>query len=155
VAQVREPEGIGAWRNLLRAHAAVVGRIARDVEARTGLPLTWYDALLEVNSALPDRKLRIQDLSERVVFSRSRLSRVVDEMVRAGLVRREPDPSDGRAAFAVITADGRAALRRAAPVYLRDIEEHFLRHLAPDERTVIATALGRVAAAEGVDTPVR
>lgn len=155
MVRVREPEGIGTWRNLLRAHAGAVGRIGRDVEARTGLPLTWYDVLLELNSATANRKLRMQELSERVVFSRSRVSRVVDEMARANLVRREPDPRDGRGAFAVITFEGRAALRRAAPVYLRNIEEHFLRHLAPDERTVIEVALGRVAAAETADTPAR
>jgi DNA-binding MarR family transcriptional regulator len=79
-----------------------------------------------------------------VVLSRSRVSRVVDEMVRAGLVRREPDPSDGRAAFAVATDAGRAALRKAAPVYLRGIEEQFLAHLTPAEIDTIERAFGRV-----------
>ena len=62
----------------------------------------------------------------------------------AGLVRREPDPADGRASFAVVTEDGRSALRRAAPTYLQGIDEQFLAHLTPEEQATIELALGRV-----------
>jgi DNA-binding MarR family transcriptional regulator len=140
---IEEPEGIEAWAALLRTHAAVVRRVEAEMEAAEGLPLAWYDALLELNAA-PERRLRMQDLAARVVLSRSRVSRVVDEMVRAGLVEKVPDPTDGRAAFAVITEVGRAALRRAAPGYLAGVEAHFLAHLTPEERATIATGLGRV-----------
>jgi DNA-binding MarR family transcriptional regulator len=140
---VDEPEGIGAWRALLRAHAAVVREIEREVDHATRLPLTSYDVLLELANA-PDRRLRMQELADRVTLSRSRVSRVVDDLVRVGLVAREPDPSDGRASFAVLTPVGRTALRKAAPVYLRGIETHFLAHLSPDERATIERALQRV-----------
>src|SRR5690348_6996545 len=140
---MEEPEGIGAWRALLRAHAAVVRQIEREVDHATRLPLTSYDVLLELASA-PERRLRMQDLADRVTLSRSRVSRVVDDLVRAGLVAREPDPSDGRASFAVLTPAGRSALRKAAPVYLRGIEAHFLAHLSQTERTTIEDALQRV-----------
>jgi DNA-binding MarR family transcriptional regulator len=143
MSPVEEPAGIEAWRAFLLTHAAVVRRLERDLEREQRLPLAWYDALLELNAA-PGRRLRMQDLAARVVLSRSRVSRVVDEMVRAGLVRRESDPSDGRAAFAVITDEGRTALRRAAPVYLRGIEEQFLAHLTPAEIRTIETGLTRV-----------
>jgi DNA-binding MarR family transcriptional regulator len=143
MATVDEPAGLGAWRAFLLTHAAVVRRLERLLEHEQRLPLAWYDVLLELNAA-PERRLRMQDLSARVVLSRSRVSRVVDEMVRAGLVRREPDPSDGRAAFAVATDAGRAALRKAAPVYLRGIEEQFLAHLTPAEIDTIERAFGRV-----------
>ena len=136
-----------AWAALLRVHAAVTPVLDQELQAAHGLPITWYDVLLELNAA-PERRLRMQDLAARVVLSRSRVSRVVDEMVRAGLVRREPDPSDGRAAFAVVTDAGRAALRRAAPVYLRGIEEQFLAHLTPAEIRTIETGLNRVLEAQ-------
>jgi DNA-binding MarR family transcriptional regulator len=138
-----EPAGLGAWRAFLLTHAAVVRRLERILEQDQHLPLAWYDVLLELNAA-PERRLRMQDLAARVVLSRSRVSRVVDEMARAGLVRREPDPADGRAAFAVVTDEGRNALRRAAPVYLQGIEDEFLAHLTAEEAATIEGALGRV-----------
>ena len=140
---VEEPPGLGAWRAFLLTHAAVVRRLERLLEQEQRLPLAWYDVLLELNAA-PGRRLRMQDLAARVVLSRSRVSRVVDEMVRAGLVGREPDPADGRGAFAVVTDAGRAALRKAAPVYLEGIEDQFLSHLTPAELDTIERALGRV-----------
>ncbi len=143
MAPTPEPEGLGAWRAFLKAHTAVVRRLEQELEAGRHLPLTWYDVLLELNAA-PDRRLRMQVLSDRVTLSRSRVSRVVDEMVRAGLVRREPDPADGRASFAVITDPGRDALRAAAPVYLDGVDEHVLRVLTPAERTTLERALNRV-----------
>jgi DNA-binding MarR family transcriptional regulator len=147
MAPTDEPAGIEAWRAFLLTHAAVVRRLERELEREQHLPLAWYDVLLELNAA-PDRRLRMQDLAGRVVLSRSRVSRVVDEMVRAGLVRREPDPDDGRAAFAVVTDAGRAALRRAAPVYLAGIEEQFLSHLTAAELRTIETGLTRVLEAQ-------
>lgn len=148
-----EPQGVGAWRNLLRAHAVVVPRLERLVEAEADLSLIWYDVLLELNAA-SERRLRMQELARRVTLSRSRVSRVVDELAHAGLVERVPDPADGRAAFAALTPHGRAALRRAAPVYLRGIEHEFLAHLNPDERHAIEQALDKVIrVAERADAP--
>ncbi len=92
------------------------------------MPLSWYDVLLELNSA-PDRRLRMTELGARAVLSRERVSRVVDELERAGLVRRERNPDDGRSLLAVITDEGRARLRAAAPTYLAGIERHFGAHL--------------------------
>jgi DNA-binding MarR family transcriptional regulator len=79
-----------------------------------------------------------------VVLSRERVSRVVDELERAGLVRREPNPDDRRSSLAVLTPEGRSRLRSAAPAYLAGIEEHFSRHLAAGEAALLARALGRV-----------
>ncbi|HEX6418862.1 MAG TPA: MarR family transcriptional regulator [Acidimicrobiales bacterium] len=136
---------VGAWRALLRAHSAVVRVIDADLAAAGLLPLHWYDVLLELNAA-PGRRLRMAELGERVVLSRSRSSRVVDQLVGRGLVERVPDPGDRRAAFAQLTAAGRQALRATAPAYLASIEEHFTRHLTAAERATIAAALERVVA---------
>jgi DNA-binding MarR family transcriptional regulator len=89
----------------------------------------------------------MQELSSSVLLSKSGLSRLVDRMVEAGLVRRERCEDDRRGWFAVLTDQGRSALRRAAPVHLRGIHEHFTRHLTPDEIQTVTAALARVVAA--------
>lgn len=143
-----EPDdaGVAAWAALLRTHAAVLRELERELERAQGMPLTWYDVLLELNSA-PERRLRMQELGERAVVSRSRVSRIVDELARAGLVVREQDPADRRGSWAVLTPAGRERLRAAAPGYLDGIARHFADHLTPEERDTIAAALQRVLAA--------
>jgi DNA-binding MarR family transcriptional regulator len=137
--------GVRAWSLMLRTHAALVPVVGREVERGAQLPLSWYDVLLELNAA-PERRLRIQELGSRVVLSRSRISRLVDEMAVEGLVRREPDPQDRRASFAVLTDEGRAGLRRAAPIYLAAVRRHFTEHVRPDELAALRDALTRVLA---------
>jgi DNA-binding MarR family transcriptional regulator len=138
-----------AWSTLLRVHAALVPLLERELAAEQRMPLSWYDVLLELNAA-PERKLRMSELGSRVVLSRERVSRVVDELERAGLVRRERNAEDKRSFFAVVTPAGRERLRAAAPVYLGGIERHFTSHLSDDEARTIAAALERVlAVAEG------
>lgn len=97
----------------------------------------------------------MQELADRVVLSRTRVSRLVDELVRATLVRREPDPSDGRGSYAVLTATGRSRLRAAAPCYLRGIREHFARHLTGDEMDTLRTALDKITAAHQPTTAIQ
>ena len=87
------------WGTLLKVHAALVPLLDRELQEAHGLPLTWYDVLLELNGA-PDRRLTMGQLGSVAAVSRTRVSRVVDELVRAGLVAREPNPDDGRSAFA-------------------------------------------------------
>lgn len=141
-----ETERVAAWAALLRTHAAVVPRLERALQP-TGLPLTWYDVLLVTNAA-PERRLRMSELGRRAVVSRERVSRVVTELEQAGLVERQANPDDRRSSFAAITPEGRRRLRKAAPVYLAAIEQHFLAHLEEDEIRVLARALGKVLAAE-------
>ena len=143
--EVDEVDRVGAWAALLRVHAAVVPKLERRL-ADTGLPLSWYDVLLVLNAA-PDRRLRMTELGAQAVLSRERISRVVTELERAGLVRREPNPDDGRSSFAAVTPEGRARLRAAAPLYLAGIESHFAGHLSDEEIRTLTGALGRVVAA--------
>lgn len=124
----------------------VVRVLEREVAAETGLQLSWYDVLLELDAAA-DGRLRMRDLASRVVLSRTRVSRVVDEMVQAGLVVKVPDPTDGRATFAEITDPGRGELRRVAPVYLRGIREYFARHLSGPQLEAVRDGLEAVLAA--------
>jgi DNA-binding MarR family transcriptional regulator len=134
---------VAAWRGVLLAQDRVIRAIERDLADAGQIPLSWYDVLLELNAA-PGRCLRMQDLSRRVVLSRSRVSRLVDDLEHEGLVERSPDPADGRATLACLTSRGRDALRRAAPVYLRGIDSYFTAHLDEGELATIASALQRV-----------
>jgi DNA-binding MarR family transcriptional regulator len=93
------------------------------------------------------------DVGNQAVVSRERVSRVVGELEREGLVERQANPDDRRSAFAAITSEGRRRLRAAAPVYLAAVEEHFLSYLSDREAKVIATALGRVLGTEEPGPP--
>jgi DNA-binding MarR family transcriptional regulator len=137
-----------AWAALLRVHAALVPALDRELQAAHGLPLSWYDVLLELNDA-PERRLTMGELGEVAVVSRSRVSRVVDELVRAGLVSRETNPADGRSAYAMITEAGRRRLRAAAPTYLSGIQRLFTSKLTGREAQTIARALGKVVSSPG------
>jgi DNA-binding MarR family transcriptional regulator len=132
-----------AWGSLLQVHAALVPELDRGVRDATGLPLAWYDVLLEL-SAARDERLTMSQLGERAVLSRSRVSRVVDELTRAGLVRRDANDEDARSAYAVITEAGHARFREAAPVYLAGIEERFAAALTVGELQTLLTLLQRV-----------
>jgi DNA-binding MarR family transcriptional regulator len=141
--RVPDETSLAAWRAFLNAHAAVVGRIERDLAGHGDLvPLTWYDVLIELLEA-EGHRLRQRDLARRVVLTRSGISRLVDRLEAAGLVRREPNPADRRGDLLALTEAGRAAVRRTWPAYARAIQDHFARHLSDDEARVIAAALDR------------
>jgi DNA-binding MarR family transcriptional regulator len=135
-----------AWRSLLEAHAAVTDLLERELEQEQGLALSKFEVLLQLASA-PGGRMRMLELAESVLLSKSGLSRLVDRMEEASLVRRERCPSDRRGAFAVLTDQGRRVLHRAAPVHLRGIQEHFACHLDSDEARVLARLLDKVSAA--------
>ncbi|HEX2578766.1 MAG TPA: MarR family transcriptional regulator, partial [Aquihabitans sp.] len=94
-----DPDPFAAWRVVLLAQDRVARLIEQELRAAGQVPLSVYDVLLELNAA-DQRCLRMQDLGERVVLSRSRVSRLVDALEADGLVARRPDPDDGRATLA-------------------------------------------------------
>lgn len=122
------------WRSLLEAHATITQQLAAELEAERDLPLSWYEVLLQLSEA--GGKLRMAELSSRMIIHKSSLTRLVDRLEDAGLVAREPCLTDGRGHYAVLTRDGRETFRRAAPVHLRGVQREFARHLT--ETDVIA-----------------
>ncbi len=134
---------IEPWPTFLRAYQAALRAIEADVRRSGAVPLHWYDVLLELNAA-DGKRLRMHDVADRVVLSRTRVSRLVDEMAVAGLVRKVPDTLDRRAVWAILTDEGKQALRKTAPVYLEGIERHFLAHLDDPERVQLRTSLLKV-----------
>ncbi len=134
------------WRNFLTAHAAAIDRIEDDLAGAEVLPLGWYDVLLALYEA-PERRLRMHELASAILVTRGGLTRLVARIEKAGLLRREPDPVDGRGLYAALTDEGLEALRTTWPTYARGIAEHFGRHLTDEEVEVLDRALCRVSTA--------
>ncbi|MGL5809898.1 MAG: MarR family winged helix-turn-helix transcriptional regulator [Nocardioides sp.] len=132
-----------AWGALLRTHAALVPRLDKRMRQISHLPLAWYDVLLELHDA-PEQRLRMSALADRVTLSRTRVSRIVDEMNAAGLLRREGNPDDRRSSYAVLAEPGRTTFRSAAAPYLAAIEEHFAHGLTDREIDQLKTLLDKV-----------
>ena len=124
------------------AHKTLIEVIERELALAALPPLGWYDVLLAIEHAA-ERKLRMHELSDAIVLSRSNLTRLVDRMAAAGLLAREACPTDRRGAYAVLTDDGLAMRRRMWPVYVRCIDQFFARHLSATEAKVFAEALER------------
>lgn len=139
---------IGAWRSFLRAHAAVLRELERELTTEAGLPVSWYDVLLQLAEA-PQRRLRMADLADRVLLSRSGLTRLVDRLEAERLVRRERSRDDARGTFTVLTPAGFDRLRAAAPIHLAGIGKHFLAHFDDDELRVLSDLLARPATPPG------
>ena len=138
-------DAVRTWAAVLRLHAKFVSQFDRELQRATGLPLTWYDVLLEL--ARDGEPMRMTELGERVVLSRTRVSRLVDELVAVGLVARAANPDDGRSSYALLTDEGRRRFSEAAPVYLAAIDREFGNTLRPSELNRVAdgleTILGR------------
>jgi DNA-binding MarR family transcriptional regulator len=132
-----------AWALFLRAYATLVDVLDGELRAEAGLPLTWFDVLVHLSDA-PDGSLRMHDLASHVLLSKSGLTRLVDRMEAAGVVERAPCPRDRRVVYARLTARGRDAFQRAAPIAFRGVNEHFSRHLAPAEERAFTSALGKM-----------
>lgn len=119
-----DEETLSAWRALLNAHARVTARVEAALAESRLPPLAWYDVLWPLHRA-PGRRLRMGALANDITLSRTGLTRLVDRIERAGLLRREPAPEDRRGSYVVITPAGTAMLRRMGPVYERVLDEAF------------------------------
>ncbi len=141
-----------AWRNSLTAFSKVLAQLEKELRAEGDLALDWYEVLLLLRESKAG--LRMHELADAQLLSRSAATRLVDRMVKAGLVQRRTAQQDRRGTFVELTPDGLATLRRTAPIHLRGIEHHFARHLSDEDAAVIAAVMGKIAAAQGavVDT---
>lgn len=138
---------VGVWRTFLNAHAHVMGQLEQELDSAVGLPLSWYDVLLQLAEA-PLRRLRMAELADRVLLSRSGLTRLIDRLQAEGLVRREPSPDDARGMYTVLTRAGLQRLREAAPIHLAGVRRHWLSRFTDDELRTLGALLGRVGAGE-------
>lgn len=149
---VLSDQQLAAWRLFLRAHARVIRRLEADLMAQHQLPLGSYDVLVQLVEA-PGRRLRMSELAERVLLSRSGLTRLVDRMEREGLVRREPCEDDARGLYTVLTDAGYDRLRGASGTHLRGVLEHGTGRLDDAEAHELADLLARIADDQQVPPP--
>lgn len=126
---------------LLTARARLVETIDRELAAAGVIAFDWYDVLLWLEEA--DGRLKMGELADRVLVSRSGLTRLVDRLVAEGYVRREHCAEDRRAVYAVLTDEGRAAREAAWVVYEPSIVNHFARFLSDTEAATVRDALAR------------
>ena len=113
--------------------------VERKVAAATGLSISSFDALRHLGAT--DSLLTMAALANLGLHSRTRVSRVVDELARAGLVSRQPNPEDGRSSFVTLTALGRTALKKAEHLYRTTVDEEFSAHLSPSNLENLFVAL--------------
>jgi DNA-binding MarR family transcriptional regulator len=134
---------LDAWRALLNAHSEVIDLIERDLAREHRVPLRFYDVLTSLAKA-PGSRLRLSELADAVVLSRSGLSRLVDRLEEIGLIAREISNEDRRGAFAILTRKGKQALHHAWPVYGKGIQKYFACHLSAKEASILNRLLRRV-----------
>jgi DNA-binding MarR family transcriptional regulator len=108
------------WRHLLGVEARLHDRLDRELRDGHGLTLAEYAVLVHLSESGPEG-LRMSDLAELLVLSRSGLTRRIDGLVRAGLVTRRACPADGRGSMAQLTAKGRERLSEAAPTHVAGV----------------------------------
>ena len=146
----RHDPRLAAWRAFLLAHARVVRQLEHELQSEQGLALTDYDVLVQLATA-GDRRLRMSELADRLLLSRSGVTRLVDRMVSEGLDERVSCESDRRGQWASLTDAGYQRLRAATPTHLRGVAEHFLDQLEPDELRGLERMLDRVLASTDED----
>jgi DNA-binding MarR family transcriptional regulator len=135
---------LAAWRVFLEAHARVSRRLDDELREEHNLSLPEYDALLQLATA-PGGRLRMNALAERVLLSRSGVTRLIDRLVADGFVERTACTTDGRGAEAVLTRAGHDRVRDAAPTHLRGIRRYFLETVEPADLDALERSLGAVA----------
>jgi DNA-binding MarR family transcriptional regulator len=140
--EVSEP-AMAAWRSFLRAHARVMRSLEAQLQAEQQLALVDYDVLVQLAEA-PDQSLRMHELADSVLLSRSGVTRLVDRLVREGYLAREPSPDDHRGRLAVLTPAGLDLLRRAASTHLRGVFEHVTDRLSGAELETLRELMDRL-----------
>ncbi len=134
--------GLEAWRSLLEAHATLMRRLDTDLVRETGLALADFDVLAQLAQA--DGELRMTELADRALISRSGMSRRVGRLVNEGLVRREKAGTDARGVVVALTKAGLARLAETAPVHARGISELFVAQLDDRQLALLEAALSKV-----------
>jgi len=134
---------LGAWRSFIQANARLLRRLDTELQETHGLSLAEYDALLQLVNA-PGRRLRMSVLAERVLLSRSGITRLVDRLVAAGMVERSACVTDARGAESALTAKGLDTLRTASRTHLDGVQRYFLGVTGDAERAAIETGCNQI-----------
>ena len=131
---------MAAWLAFLEVSHRLDRVIEQQLRRDADLSHAQFEILSRLESA-PDGRLRMSELADVIIVSRSGLTYQVTQLERAGLVRRERDATDERGVLAVMTAAGRAALLRAAPGHVRVVRHYLIDALTPAQRSSLAEGL--------------
>ncbi len=137
------PERLRAWRLYFESALAVLDVLESELERDAGIPLRWYDTLVQLEET---DGLRMTELAERILYSKSGFTRIVDRMEEAGLIRRVRPENDRRSILIVLTDEGRRTMEEARRHHRHSIEQHFSRHLADTDVKALIRALDKVSA---------
>lgn len=135
---------LNTWRDFLHAHARLLRKLDEELHEAHGLSMAEYDALLQLANA-PERRLRMSVLADRVLLSRSGITRLVDRLVADGMVIRSACTTDARGAEAALTTAGMDRLRSASRTHLDGVQAYFLGVIEEDDRAAMQRALESVA----------
>lgn len=138
-----DAEEMAAWRAFINGSQRLLGTLNRELQDATGLGLDDYRILVNLSES-PTGALRMSELAEGIVSSRSRLTHQVRRLEAQQLVRRQDCPSDGRGVLAVLTDHGRTTLAEIAPGHVAGVRKHLVDQLSPAERRVLAGVFTRV-----------
>src|SRR5947207_15481771 len=140
--EVPGKRGLQAWDALLRAHATLLRQLETDLESKTGLALADFDVLAQL--AIAGGSLRMTELADRALISRSGMTRRVTRLVHERLVRRAHADADARGVVVQLTGSGLDRLTVAAPVHMRGVSDLFLTKLNDKELGILESALAKV-----------
>lgn len=142
MGQTLTSEQLEAWRLLLEAHAALSRTLEHELMEERKLPLTWYDVLVQLEEA--GGTLRMHELADRLLLSRSATTRFVERLEKRELIERRACPDDRRGTHVILTTVGMDVLRNASPVHLAGVEEHFANRLTDADTRALIKALGKL-----------
>src|SRR5215213_6518327 len=138
------PERLLAWRLYVESALALIDVLDSELERDAGVPMRWYDALVHLEE-MPDG-LRMNELAERILYSKSGFTRVVDRLEEAGLVQRVRPENDRRSILVVLTDQGRTTMEQARRHHRHAIEQHFSQHLSDSDIKALTRALEKLSA---------
>lgn len=141
------PAELAAWRGLLQVNARVTAALDAQMRSEHGLSVSSYEVLMFLADA-PGHQLRMAEIADRVLLSRSGLTRLVDRLVQLGYVARCADEADGRGSYAELTDAGRAAFRAAQRTHREGVREFFLDRLSTTDTVVLGDIWTRFLASD-------
>ena len=139
------------WRNWLAASSLLHEQLNSELQESDGLTMADYEILVRLSDA-PDRRIRMSDLADITLSSRSRLTHQIDRMEQAGLVSRIACKDDRRGQHCVMTDKGWKTLVAAAPNHVAGVREHFVDILTADEYAALGKAVAKIAAHLATET---
>jgi len=138
------PERLRSWRLFFESALAVIDVLDEEMQRDAGISTRWYDVLIHLEES--PEGIPMNELAERILYSKSGFTRVVDRMEEAGLVRRVRPEHDRRTILVVLTDKGAETMERARRHHRDGIEQHFAQHLTDNEVKVLTRALEKISA---------